>query len=116
VLFNDEPVGAAVVPPTHGVLIQGASAEQDQANHLRAANASAMAFDARPNTRQGKGVTYTAADWHNPQQFRPVLLQATLVAEPTVGIDTALPYLPGRMPTAGWDGEAGAAAPIAGAH
>lgn len=96
--FRDE-FGAAVI----------GSAGIDQAQRItgRMARTVAAMADHQSQSLSGLGDRSTVADTMPAQQFRPSPPPPDASA---VGVE-AFPHLPGPMPTAGWDGEAGASQP-----
>lgn len=95
-------------------IVQGASAEQPQYGRARQSVALGLFAGATRGTRNAAPARRLDADMrdHVPQSFptRPNIIQALPGA---VGRETGLPHLPGRVPPAGWSGEAGPESPFA---
>jgi hypothetical protein len=101
------------VAPSH---LEGAIGPEE-AQYTRGRAAFTAALVGRPVVNlqlNGGSGRATWADVRSPQWFpaHPVIRYA--VSDTAVGTETASAHLPGRQSFAGWDGEAGAAAPNAG--
>ncbi|MGH9042670.1 MAG: hypothetical protein ACRDZ3_20840 [Acidimicrobiia bacterium] len=104
------------IGPGPDVPAVGALAEAGQYQRARAAFRTALlAAPVQDVTLSGRPARYTSADLRSPQHFvsHPEIRYA--VDPTTVGLEVAMPHLPGRPTPAGWDGEPGASSPIGGA-
>lgn len=96
------------------VFIQGAGPEAIQtAQLMRNKFAMFVSGAVRNGTLAGAASRRTRADILNPPQIfvrrDPAVTQ--FLRDSAVGIDTAAPHLPGRLPPTAWDGEPGYGAP-----
>ena len=111
------PALAPTLPLCAGcsAFVEGGGAERVQVARARAAFAvSRYAPPTSSSSLSGRFVAYVAASVLSPQWFVHHPRIEDMAGEPAVGIDTAAPRLPGRLPLGAWDGEPGAAAPAIG--
>lgn len=103
------PVTPRVDPPAEGAV----GAETAAYARARAAFNTGLVGQPVQDVRlSGRtGPAWSSADLRSPQHFtsHPRIIDA--VETTSVGIETAMPHLPGRAAPAGWDGEPGGATP-----
>lgn len=94
--------------------VNGAGVDVEQSRRARGQQTSALFTDLTPESPHVPGARAARADLDPMHDFRERVNIVTATQIQTAAAnDSGVPALPGRFPTAGWDGEQSAASPVA---